>query len=79
MNGCAAPSRGQEVEPVSSKTKPDSAWDRSAFAMTSEELDIHEAVNALSRLLRAPWLHPDTVQAVHLAFERLTAERESIA
>jgi len=43
--------------------------------MTSDELDVHEAVSALRRLLNAAYLPPDALRAVHWAFEKLSGER----
>jgi len=62
---------------MSGKITANSEWERSAFAMTSEELDLHDALTALRRLLGASWLHSDTLQAVQLAYERLTIENSS--
>jgi hypothetical protein len=59
------------------KITANSEWDRSPFAMSSDELDVHEALTSLRRLLGASWLHSDTLQAVQLAYERLTIENSS--
>jgi len=60
---------------VSRETKQESEWERSAFAMTSDELDVSDAVNALRRLLHAPQLPPDALRAVHWAYEKLSGDR----
>jgi predicted Zn-dependent peptidase len=64
---------------VSNKLNPECEWDRSPFAMTSDELDVREAVSALSRLLREPSLPPATLEVVHHALEQLRAHRDSAA
>ena len=56
---------------MSNKVYTESEWERSAFAMTSEELDVHEAVGALSRLLRNPSLPAATLEIVRQALECL--------
>jgi len=61
---------------VSNKVNQESAWDRSAFAMTSDEIDVHEALNALARLLGKHSLPPATLEVVRHAYERLRMERD---
>jgi hypothetical protein len=64
---------------VSNKLNLESEWDRSPFAMTSDELDLHEAVSALSRLLRRPSLPAAKLEVVRHALEQLRAARDSAA
>lgn len=56
---------------MGNKLNPEPAWVRSSFAMTSDELDVQEAVSALSRLLRSPALPPATLEVVRHALEQL--------
>ena len=62
---------------MSNKLNLESEWDRSPFAMTSGELDIHEAMSALSRLLRKPSLPAATLEIVRQALVELRASRDS--
>jgi hypothetical protein len=64
---------------VGNKLNPESEWDRSPFAMTSDELDIYEAVSALSRLLRSPSLPATTLEVLRHALEQLRAAHDSAA
>ena len=52
------------------------AWERSNFAMTVAELEIHEALMAISRLLDGSDICPSTRQALSLAIEALGAEMQ---
>jgi hypothetical protein len=67
----------REVGGMSTKVSKKVEWDRSVFAITSDELDVYEALTALSRLLDASRLPHDTLQAVQLAFERLSIANSS--
>jgi hypothetical protein len=55
------------------------AWERSNFAMTVAELELHEALMAVSRLLDGSDIGPAARRALSLAAEALRAEmrRES--
>ena len=50
------------------------AWERSDFAMTVAELEIHEALTAISRLLDGSHIDPVTRRALSVAVEALRAE-----
>jgi hypothetical protein len=53
---------------------PLGAWERSLFAMTVEELEIHEALTAISRLLEGSHIGPAARRALSVAVEALRAE-----
>jgi len=49
-------------------------WERSSFAMTVQELEIHEAVLAMSRLLDGDHVGPISRRALRFALNALQAE-----
>jgi hypothetical protein len=52
-------------------------WERSAFAMTVADLEIHEALMAISRLLDGSDIGPAARRALSLAAEALRSEMRS--
>jgi hypothetical protein len=52
-------------------------WERSHFAMTVAELEIHEALTAISRLLDGSNIGPAARRALSVAVEALRAETRS--
>jgi len=51
------------------------AWERSSFAMSVQELEIHEAVLAMSRLLDGDHIGPISRRALRFALNALQVER----
>ena len=50
------------------------SWERSCFAMSAEELEIHEAVMAMSRLLDGDHIGPISRRALRFALNALQVE-----
>lgn len=50
------------------------AWERSTFAMTAADLEIHEAVMAMSRLLDGDHIGPISRRALRFALNALQVE-----
>jgi hypothetical protein len=59
---------------VKDNQRAENDWDRSPFAMSGDELDIHDALAALVRLLRSARLRPEMLEAVRNAYQQLEAE-----
>jgi hypothetical protein len=53
------------------------AWERSNFAMTAPELEIHEALMAIARLLDGSDIGPAARRALSHAVDALRAEARS--
>ena len=62
--------------PIDRNAPPD-AWERSPFAMTVAELEVHEALTAVSRLLDGSNIGPVARRALSVAVEALRAETRS--
>ena len=56
------------------RNAPSGAWERSDFAMTVPELEIHETLMAISRLLDGSHIGPVARRALSHAADALRAE-----
>ena len=62
------------MNPTIKRSIDPSAWERSAFAMTAADLEIHEAVMAMSRLLDGDHVGPISRRALRFALNALEVE-----
>ena len=56
-----------------------SAWDRSCFATSPEDLEIEEAIRAIERVIDTDKIHATTRVSLRMALEALRADRHQRA
>jgi hypothetical protein len=70
------PQEGESVKPPTKRNIESGAWERSIFAMTAADLEIHEAVMAMSRLLDGDSIGPISRRALRFALNALQVESQ---